>query len=204
VDVGPDARVETVWTLLRLGRLDEGLAELEAARPTGHARHAEIDVLEVMLLLERCDLPAAQAALEAASARHDGVLRDIDALLAGDLAARVPDAVAMGIKGREPKTKADEAVAIAARRSRLGRMLRRFAAIRDEQRRANALPLDFRESAAGKMVKQLVDAAVSRTEKAVGEHLRLELEELREVTGHQLGELEKLRAALDERKKSGC
>lgn len=203
-DVGEDARVEGVWTLLKLGRADEALKELESAKPTLTTRHAETDELEVMLHLERCALGDAENALNEARARQQEILAQIDEALKGDVTTHVPLAIALGVRGRKPSTPLDRVVAIAVSRTRLARILRRFAAIRDEAKRANALPLDFRESAAGKKVRSLVDAAIARTQAQVGEHLAVELSELKEITSGYLKSMDKLEGEIERLKKAGC
>lgn len=203
-DVRGDARVETVWTLLRLERLDEAHAELAAAKPELSTRHAEVDGLEVMVQLQRCELDEAATLLAAAKERHRSIQARIDELLKEGVADRVGEAVLFGARGRKPKTPDQEVIAIAARRTRLARMLRRFTAIREEQKKANALPLDFKQSAAGKKVSELVDAAIARTETAVAEHLAAELKELAEITAGHLAEYEKMEKELAARRSSGC
>lgn len=203
-DVGEDARVEEVWTLFKLGRLDEASKALEAAKPMLTTRHAESDELEVMLHLERCSLADAETALKRARERHEEILAQIDEVLKGEVATHVPLAIALGARGRQPRTPLERVIAVAAGRTRLARILRRFAAIREEAKRADALPLDFRESAAGKKVRSLVDAAIARTQAQVGEHLTAELGELKEITSGYLKGMGKLEGELERRKKEGC
>ncbi len=203
-DVAEDAKVESLWVLLKLGRVDEALTELSAIRPTLTARHAEVDQLEVLLHVEKCALDPAETLLSAATVRHKDVAARIAKVLAADGDAGVDRAVALGIGGAKPASPDDEVVVIATRRARLARILRRFGAIREEVQRAAALPLDFRESLAGKQVQALVDAAVLRTRQEVGTHLSAELAELEEITATHLASFDKLEAEIALRRKEGC
>ncbi len=202
--VGPDAQVEMAWAWLHLERADKALEVLNAARPLLRSRHAEVDGLEVMVHLKRCALDEAERTLQAARTRHAKIQAQIEVMLAGDVASAVPTTVALSAGRRDARTLTEQILTTAAQRTRLARILRRFAAIRQEQKRANELPLDFKQSAAGRQVTQLVSDAFDRTDKAVAEHLVAELTELGEITAGYLKSYDKLATELTALRQSGC
>ena len=202
--VSGEAHLEAAWALVRLERAEEAKVALTAARSKLRTRHAETDALGVMIQLKMCALDAGQKSLDDAKARHKEILAEIDRIAKTDLSAQIEPALRFGIGNAQPANASQQAIAIAARRTRLNRILRRFKAIRDEKKKADALPLDFKESLAGRMVRDLVEAAVSRTEKAVALHLAAELAELKDITVTHLVDFDKMNVDLATLRASGC
>ncbi len=202
--VEDDARIEKVWALVKLLQEEEALTELRSVRPTLRSRHAEADELEVLILLERCALPEAEASLDRAQTHHKEIVALIEGLLADSVASHIPAAVRLGAAEELPASGRERVIAIAARRTRLARALRRFDAMKKEKDVAAALPLDFRESKAGKKVLELVAAATARTDARVTAGLTSELTELSQMTEGYLTTFGELRVELEQRKASGC
>ncbi len=191
-----DAALGRAWAAMWLDAFDESREALDRIDHAFRQRTVEVDVLEAMLALQRCDAATGRAALARVSARA-ALLAELRASLPDDdeaLAQRATewvrgDATLGGaLETLRQSLRADDVVrdAIEAR-----------AALAREQEVLAAAPAAFRASPAGQRAEQDLFVAASFGTSQLAERVRSRANGIVDDAGAQAARLDELGPALD-------